>query len=286
MLSNKDPVFEENTEKSNSKKNNAVQGAQALHRAIHLLRLVASNTQEGIRLTDIASETKLTTPTVHRLLKALVSEKLLVKNKRSNHYHLGSLIYELGLASAQQFHVVDIYAPVLKILAHKTTATAILWAKSDSDAVCIIKEKNGSNIDMPSIFTGCRVPLGTYSGGTAILSALPEAEMEKILQANASRFQRYEGLTIGTIKERYYTSRQKGYTTVDRGNNTAFAMPITNQKGRPVGAIALLGSNDKFTNEYVTNMLLPYLNGAAHEIAAILGDNDTLLDIKTTSQPL
>lgn len=285
MLSNKNPVFEENTEK-NSKKNNAVQGAQALHRAIHLLRLVASNTQDGIRLTDIASETKLTTPTVHRLLKALVNEKLLVKNKRSNHYHLGSLIYELGLASAQQFHVVDIYAPVLKILAHKTNSTAVLWAKSDSDAVCIIKEKNGSNLDIPSIFTGCRVPLGAYSGGAAILSALPEAEMEKVLQINAPRFQWYEGLTVENVKERYHTSRQNGYTSMDRGSNNAFAVPIANQKGQPVGAIALLGSNDKFTSEYVTNMLLPYLNGAAHEITAILGNSDTLLDIKTNSQPL
>ena len=46
-------------------------GAQALDRALGILRLVGSRSKDGVRLADIVSQSNLAKPTVHRMLKAL-----------------------------------------------------------------------------------------------------------------------------------------------------------------------------------------------------------------------
>src|SRR5690606_15345907 len=74
-------------------------GAQTVERAVALLRLVAAHGPLGARLLDLAAESGIQRPTVHRLLRQLQKDRLLTQDALTKRYHLGVLLYELGLAA-------------------------------------------------------------------------------------------------------------------------------------------------------------------------------------------
>lgn len=253
----------------------AIQGAQTVQRAVGLLKLIATNTKQGARLTDIAHEMDLETPTVHRLLKALVAEGLLSKNDDTRRYRLGSLIYELGLAASNDFDFSPLYSPVLKALALKTSDTAFLFVKNDNDAVCIAREQGEYHIQTPVIPVGSRQPLGVSAGGLALLSALSPQEMEEVVQKTAIRLDIYGGLSIDRAKKLYQEAHDKGYAVV--ANHVVpgvkgVGVPVFDKNKKPIAAVTIATTASRMTEEHVQNVL-PHLRKAAAEISDLLTQN-------------
>src|SRR5690606_23605003 len=75
----------------------AVTGTQAIARAAALLRALAAHGQTGYRLADLSRQLQMERPTVHRILRRLVEERLVEQDPRTRRYRLGPLIYELSL---------------------------------------------------------------------------------------------------------------------------------------------------------------------------------------------
>src|SRR5919198_1082802 len=50
------------------------QGAQAIRRALAVLRILAAGREEGVPLAEVIRATSLTRPTVHRLVHVLIEE--------------------------------------------------------------------------------------------------------------------------------------------------------------------------------------------------------------------
>src|SRR5512145_2409208 len=107
-----------------------ISGTQSIHRAIVLLRAIASRGRAGSRLLDLAKHAKLTPPTAHRILRCLVAENIVAQDPDTHRYLLGHLVFELGLAAAPQFNLRQIVEPSLRRVAEKTGDTAFLIARS------------------------------------------------------------------------------------------------------------------------------------------------------------
>jgi len=223
-------------------------GTQSVHRVALLLRRIASSESQGCRLVDLARQTNLERPTVHRLLRGLMREGLVDQDPATRRYRLGQLVFELGLAAVPQFDLRQLCEPALLRIAERTGDTVFLSTRSGYDAVCLDRKEGSFPIKTLTVDVGNRRPLGVGAGGGALLMALPEAEVEEILAANAPHFPRYANLQADDVRQMIKRAREIGYVFADRQvtpGAMSIGLPLTDPHGPPVAAISIGAINSR-----------------------------------------
>jgi len=247
-------------------------GAQTVSRAIHALKLIASRHTEGVRLVDVADALGLTRPTAHRLLKTLTEEGLLRRLGATRRYVLGALVFELGLAAAHNFNLVDMCRPTLQRLAERTSDTSFLFVRSGNDSVCLDRIQGTFPIQTPSVPVGSRQPLGVNAGGLALLCALGDGEARAVAEACAPCLGAYAGLDADELLRIRQRARNLGYALI--GNRavpgvTAVGLPVISHSGAAIAAITVATTSSRMTQPRIDE-ILPHLRDAAREIAQLL----------------
>lgn len=200
-----------NTNLSESKKK--AMGTQSLQRALVLLRVVAANNRQGSRLADLYRRTGLERPTAHRLLQALVAERLVRQDIESKRYFLSSFAYELGLAAAPKVALRDICLPYLESIADYTGDTIFMSVRSGFDSVCVARLDGSFPIKMFVHDVGRHRPLNVGASGLAILSALPDDEINRILRINIERTQKKNPrVTEASVRASIASTRNRGFS--------------------------------------------------------------------------
>ena len=74
------------------------QGAQAIRRALAVLRILAAGREDGVPLAEVVRATGLTRPTVHRIVHVLIEEGIVERYERTGRYAIGNQVPELALA--------------------------------------------------------------------------------------------------------------------------------------------------------------------------------------------
>ena len=189
---------------------NRLTGTQSIERALTLLREIAAHNRGGSRLLDLATRTGLQRPTVHRMLKCLATESMVQQDPDSHRYFLGSMMFELGLTAAPRFNLREICHPALTRIAEATGDTVFLTQRSGLDSVCLDRREGAFPIKTFTLEIGMRRPLGVGTGSLAILSALGEEEMQRVVAANAVRLPEY-GLSAGVLLAQVKKSQKLGY---------------------------------------------------------------------------
>lgn len=234
-------------------------GTQSIQRAMQILRDIASFSIHGLRVVDIATHLNMERPTVHRMLKCLVDENLVMQDPRSRRYFLGHGIFELGLTAAPQFKLREICRPSLERLAARTGDIAFFTIRSGVDALSIDCVKVGERLNIPALEVGVHRPLGVGAGSLAILMALPDAEAETIVAANGKRLATFGKLNVPTLLEVVKASREAGYAIHDgrllRGIS-GIGLLIRNSSGTPLGAISVSVIADSIPPSRVQEILL------------------------------
>ena len=216
------------------------------------MRLLASRNRGGLRLADMVKDSGLEHPTVHRILKGLMAEGLVMQEAGSRRYLLGQLAFELGLAAAPRFNLPDIFRPSLQRIAEKTGDTVFLTARSGNDSVCIERKEGSFPIKTFTLEVGARRPLGAGSGGLALLMLLPGQAVDEIVRANAARFGSYNNLTVPSLLKALKRSRELGYALNDVHNTegaTTLGLPVVNRYGDPFAAISIGAISSRMTDE-------------------------------------
>jgi len=217
------------------------QGAQTIHRAISLLRLVVKHNDSGVRLTELAQEAGLHEATARRMLKALEAEGLITHDPESRLYHLGLDLYYFG-AAAHQFHLRDRFRHTLERIAELTEDTVFLVIRSGNDALVIDRVEGAFPIRTLTHEVGQRVPLGIGAGSTSLLASLPSKELEAVIQANANRYGRYADRTTADVRAQVNACQKSGYA-LSEGNMMpeaiAVGRPVLDEKGNAVAAISV-----------------------------------------------
>lgn len=185
-------------------------GTQSIERALLLLREIAAHNRSGSRLLDLATRTGLQRPTVHRMLKCLAAENMVQQDPETHRYFLGPMVFELGLTAAPRFNLREICHPALERIAEATGDTVFLTQRSGLDAVCLDRREGTFPIKTFTLEIGMRRPLGVGTGSLAILAALPEDEIQRVVEANAARLPEY-GLNAGALLALVKRAQKLGY---------------------------------------------------------------------------
>jgi DNA-binding IclR family transcriptional regulator len=243
------------------------QGAQAIRRALSVLRILAAGREEGVRLSEVVQSTALTRPTVHRIVHVLIEEGIVERNDKSGRYAIGRQVPELALARQSRTPLLVAAEPHLLKVSQQLGDTLFLTVRTGLDTLCVARRIGAYPIQVLSIEVGARRPLGVSSAGVAILAALPAPDARKIVAANQVRFEAYR-TTMPTVLGQIQAARRRGYGLRDIGlvqGTKSLSAWIRGPDGQPAAAITLSTIRNRL-NPRRESEVAEALIGAAHAV--------------------
>lgn len=237
----------------------SVAGAQAIERAVHLLRLIARFEVVGARLTDLVSLSGMKQPTVRRILRALIEAELVAQSEETKRYAIGPLPFELGLASPTVNHrLIARYRPMLNRLAQGSGDTIYLIMRSGFDSVCVARVEGSYPIKMLLLEVGGRRPLGVGAASQALLAAQPDDVVDVALKVNESELSYYEGLTATQLRREIAQTRRRGYSVNENAlvpGVSAIGKVIPNPGGQPVAAVSISAISSRISGKRLPELV-------------------------------
>ena len=216
-------------------------GAQAIRRAVAVLRILAAGREAGLPLAEVVQATGLTRPTVHRIVHALIEEGIVERHDKTGHYAIGGQVPELALARPSRSPLLAASDPVLAELSRAVGDTLFLTVRTGNDTLCIDRRIGSYPIQVLAIEIGARRPLGVSSGGVAILAAMPAIEARKIVAANEARFAAYRTDAPAMLTQ-VAAARRRGFCLREVGliqGTKSMSTWIKTGDHRPVAAITV-----------------------------------------------
>ncbi|SDI42651.1 IclR family transcriptional regulator [Salipiger marinus] len=190
----------------------APEGAQTVDRALALLGMVGRHAADGASLGALVAESGLNKPTVRRLLLALMRGGMVEQNATTRRYFLGEEAYILGTFAAHRHGLLEIAAETLTRLARDTGDAAFLSVRRGWSSLCLHREEGSYPIRTFALMTGRLHPLGVGAGSLAMLAALPDAEVDAALAANAPELATdFPDLSPDLIRGHVATTRAAGH---------------------------------------------------------------------------
>ena len=253
------------------------EAVQSVERAAAVLHALAEQHERGARLVDVATATRLSRSTAHRLLTALVQLGLAEQDPSSGSYYPGLALLGLGAAAANRHNLTDLAAPFAQRLAERTGDTIYLAVRSGNDAVCVDRIEGVFPIKVLTWNVGDRRPLGVSASGLAIMSALADDEVARIVDANAARVEALTGHDRAGVLGLVEQTRRNGYAFnagYSAPGMAAVAVAVRGARGEPFGSLcvaALAERLDSQRRETVvrwladeTEQLRQHLNAVTH----------------------
>ncbi|QNQ91228.1 helix-turn-helix domain-containing protein [Corynebacterium poyangense] len=175
---------------------NEINRSHVLARAATIVETVASAGPKGIRLLDLAEDTDIPRPTVHRILSDLQALGYVqqLENKR---YTLGGRLGLLGLAAPTPLQCASELQKITQNLADQLGDTVYIAMQYFDSVYYLVRAHGGFPIRMQTVEVGDIQPLSSTYSGIAILSQLPREQQERMLE-NLARTERPEWSEIGT----------------------------------------------------------------------------------------
>ena len=215
---------------------------RSLHRAVTLLRLLASHTRTGWRLSDLAQQTTLDPATVHRLLSSLCDEGLAARVAGSRRYTLGSLAFEIGIAAAPFFDLAKPSHARLAALARELRGTVFLKIRSGMESVCLARHDGVQRVASLLLDVGGRRPLCLTAGGVAMVVPLPRAKQLAIEAHNRAIIERQDPRRWRAVSRMLARSRPRGFA-LNLGDIAtgicAIGVPLPSGDQAPVASLTL-----------------------------------------------
>jgi DNA-binding IclR family transcriptional regulator len=252
-------------------------GTQTVDRSFQLLREVAARNARGTTLPELAETLGLNRTTVHRMLQCLVRNGAVRHDTSSRRFALGPLAIELSIAARPQLDLRTLFAEPVSRVAEQTGDTTFLILRSGNDAVCIDRRLGSYPIKTVVVEVGTRRPLGIGAGSLAILSALPETDMERIVRENARGLTSYNK-SPDTLLRNAKTARKGGYATGPvHGVDGAIALgvPIFNARAVPVAGLSVAAITTRMTGSRQI-ALLKILRNEARQMTELLRDTNII----------
>lgn len=217
------------------------QGAQAIRRALFLLRVLAAGGESGLPLKEVVQATRLSRPTVHRIVHVLMEEGLVERHERSGRYAIGTQVPELALARPSRSPLLAAADDILRKTSQRVGDTLFLTVRTGNDTLCVDRRIGSYPIQVLSIAVGARRPLGVSSAGVAILAALPAQESRRIAATNEPRFAGYR-TDRQTVLSEIADVRRRGYGVREVGlvqGTKSISTWIKTADGDPAAALTI-----------------------------------------------
>ena len=215
----------------------------AVEQASRVLFCLAGNNASQMSLPEICAQVGIHKSKAYSILQTLQKFGLVQRYSDRKGYALGPGLITLSRKVLDDFNAPRLAEPLLEELATKFGGTAMLGLIADKK-VFVVAKHEGAVIGV-TIRTGHRFPLTYGSHGKAIAAALPEKELEILLQDNKLYFHGVrELLDRKRLTEELAQCRRDGFASdlgeMKPGLNSVSAV-VFGPGELPIGYIALIG---------------------------------------------
>jgi IclR family acetate operon transcriptional repressor len=241
-------------------------GVQSLERAFDLLERMADAGGE-VGLSELSGSSGLPLPTIHRLMRTLVSCGY-VRQQSNRRYALGPRLIRLGESASR---LLGTWArPYLARLVEETGETANM-ALLDGDEIVYVAQVPSKHSMRMFTEVGRRVLPHSTGVGKALLAHLPPAEVRALLARTGMPAATEKTITRpDEFLEAMEQVRRDGYAVDDNEQEIGvrcLAVPIP---GSPTAAaISISGPAGRVT-EAATEKIVPVLQEVARDLSAVL----------------
>lgn len=213
-------------------------GAQVVLRAIRLLKAFTAEEPEWLPA-ELAARFDLTKTTTHRLLGALTSEGMLMRDG-AGVYRLGPAAIALGTQALRTNDLRATVRPHLRSLANATGETATLEVLVD-DTVLVADEAFGGHLLAATAETGTRWPLHVTSSGKALLAAMPAEERQRYYNLGLPSFTEVTVTDPVVLEEELGSVRERGWATAIEELETGYVAVGVALRGPLIDAALAVG---------------------------------------------
>lgn len=204
--------------------------------------------------------------TLYRMLAALEQKGLITSFGERRQYRLGQKVLELSRSWHRSFNLVEISEPILEHLREACDETVMLFVPNSSQERILVLECRSSQPLSYSRPTGYVAPLIRGAAGKVILAFLPDAQLQKSLEAVPAPDLRKLRLELERIRrERLCVASGEMIPGA-----ISVAVPIFGHDSIVIGAVAVVGPELRMhANE--RQRLVPALMEAVKEISRLAG---------------
>ena len=253
-----------------------VAGAQTVDRACMLLVEIAQHGRFGARLIDLTKRAKLSRPTVHRILQSLAAARFVSQDPATRRYRLGVALHGLALSAPTPLEHSAELRPLLEGLAQRTGDTAYLMMRQGDEVLCLARAVGATPIQTLLIEVGSFRPLGTALAGITMLAALPNEDIESILERTAAPMARYRNATPEYARRQIANARRNGFC-ISEGvfieGTTGLSAAVPSTDGPPHLAVSLSAISARVPRNSVKPLAKDLLRTCA-DVARVLATCD------------
>lgn len=214
-----------------------------------VLRTVSTAMPQGITTTEVARQTTLARPTVHRLLTALVAEGFCDHDNQTGRWLLGPELYLMGAVAAERYDISELARVHVAALAEATGESAFLSARRGDETVCLLRQDGAFPIRSFVLYEGRRFPLGVASAGMAILAFLNEQSMDRYVESSNLVSEYGAEHAVEKLRRKITETRKLGYS-VNPGliveGSWGMGAAVFDASGQPAWALSLTGIKSRF----------------------------------------
>ena len=245
---------------------------QSLVRALAIVNRLAA-TDEGATLTEVAQQVGLSPSTAHRLLTTLEQERYVRFDAERRLWSVGVQAFVAGSAFLKTRSLVPTARPHMRALMEESEETVNLAVEDQAEAV-YLSQVECRQMMRAFARPGGRVPLHCSSVGKALLSAMPDADVARVLHRHGlARVTVKTLITTPALRDDLARARTRGYAIDDEEHAVGLrciAAVVFNEAADPVAAVSLSGPMARIPDERIP-LLGDLVRRTADAVTAQLG---------------
>ncbi len=211
-----------------------------LERVFVLLDCFTADEAE-LTLAELVSRTMIPKPTVHRLARALVEQRLLVRTDAG--FGLGLRLFELGELVGERRDIRDAALPFLQDLYEQTHETVHLGVLEGGEVLYFAKIVGYLTFPLPTRVGG-RWPAHASALGKVLLAFGSEDPFLRLPVSGLKPLTPYTIVDPERLRRELAAARRDGAAIENQESvvgNACVAAPIFGSGGRPVAAVSVSG---------------------------------------------
>lgn len=236
----------------------------AVIEAFGLLRGTAS-------LTQLAEVTGHTKASVRRCLLTLC--KLGYAAQDGRQFQLASRSLRLGHAYVASNALTKVAQPILEMTSERTHESASVAVLDSQDVVFVARSTHRRSLSS-GLGVGARLPAYCSATGRVLLSGRPKEEVKFILnRMTRPALTPHTRTGLRDILQEIERARDQGYSICNEELEIglrSIAVPIRTGRGELIAALSLSVSTSRMSRDQVVDKLLPELEMARRNFAALL----------------
>lgn len=219
----------------------------------------------GMTPTDVAAGIQSNRSTAFRLLTSLEQAGLLYRDGLSGRYRLGVKFLQYGESVRAGTALIDLAEPILMQLSAVTRQSVSLAIREGHGARCIHRIP-GPEVEVFAWKIGDWMPMYVGAAPQALLSALPNEEIQRFLAHFDEKRTRLGLLSDDEIREQIKATRQRGWSLnlagLTAGVNS-LGTAVRNSAGHPICAISVAGLKHHYEEDTLQQTAAAVLAAAA-----------------------